>query len=200
MILICSAWREENKYLRNNSLSTDFLFLDLGIAYLNSALNLERYLLNLKEKPSQIIFLGTAGSFEGIDIGDISSVSKVSLLMSTTRMKLAYTPLKEEDLTINKKSEEKFSDIKSSHCFSSLGISQSKFLYLELKKEFKNEILVENMELFGLAKVASDHKIPWEAYLGITNHIGARAHQEWKQSHAAVSEKLNNWFIEKYTK
>lgn len=200
MVLICSACIEEHKFLKSSNLSENFQYLELGLGYLNAAINLDRYLNKLKKKPEKIIFLGTAGVFESLKIADLVCVKNVSLLLSASRMNLAYSPIKKEDLTISSSLSKEFENIKKVRCFSSLDISLSKFLYLELKKDFPDEILVENMELFGLAKVSDDHKIPWEAYLGISNFIGARAHQEWKETNEIVSEKLNKWFLEKYIK
>ena len=59
MILICSAWEEENKYL--DCPNESFEILNLGIGYLDAALNLEAFLSRNKENIEKIFFIGTAG-------------------------------------------------------------------------------------------------------------------------------------------
>ena len=47
----------------------------------------------------------------------------------------------------------------------------------------------EQMELFALARVCELHRLPAAALLGVTNRVGAAAHQQWRSTAAAVAER-----------
>lgn len=176
MILVCAAWQEEIKYLDQN---IEHQVITLGIGYLEAALNLESF-LNKNPKPKEIIFIGTAGSYsQALSIGELVNVSSVSLLNIGTVLKQSYIP----------KEYESFQSSGKIQCLSSLEITNS----AELSKKISNlssKSLVENMELYGVAKVASRHDIPWSAILGITNYTDENAHQDWKANHQRVSADL----------
>ena len=47
---------------------------------------------------------------------------------------------------------------------------------------------VENLESFAVARAAAHADIPMAAVLGIANHVGPRAHAEWRRNHVAASK------------
>jgi nucleoside phosphorylase len=47
---------------------------------------------------------------------------------------------------------------------------------------------VENLEVFAVARAAALGGIDFAAVLGIANHVGPRAHDEWRRHHASASE------------
>lgn len=54
---------------------------------------------------------------------------------------------------------------------------------------------IENMELFGLAKVATLFQIPVTAYLVVTNTVGPSGSSEWQSKWRAFSNQLQNLFL-----
>ncbi len=216
MLLICSAWQEEvraldaqycfSRHCEEHSASAtkqslaNFDIATLGIGYLNAALKLKGLLS--EKKYSKIIFLGTAGAYaQDLQIGDVANVVSVTLLNSLAIDKRAYVPKEYEAYrsselgVIGRNSEAVMKQsILHVNCLSSLEITTDETLSQKIieRSLFKPQLpLVENMELYGVAKVASEHNIPWSALLGITNYTNANAHQDWKVNHEWVSEKLS---------
>ena len=225
MILVCSAWEEETKYL---DLRQDkFKIIHLGIGYLQAALNLQRFLLSrgkaehgaLQESPvlsyrdlpqiEKIYFIGTAGLISKADINwdmPVFSVNKVSLSLPLSFKKQAYIPKAYPEFILEASTELNVAD-----CISSLEITNSSKLSRDIEglvsarnKESKENtengipyrFLLENMELYGVAQVAAELNIPCSALLGITNRTDASAHQDWSSNHKRVSKLLCRCFSE----
>ncbi len=189
MILLCSAWQEEIKYLNASELGNHFLIEALGIGYLDAALNLERIIK--KNDLKQIIFLGTAGSFNK-NHDEIVEVESTELLNIGSNLDISY-PAKHGRYEVYK-TEKKLSDLKTCHCLTTAEITKDSAFAELISKKYDDEILLENLELYGLAKVASEAGIPWNALLGVTNSIGENAHEEWKVNHERVSKNLCDYF------
>lgn len=47
---------------------------------------------------------------------------------------------------------------------------------------------VENLEAFAVARAAAQTNVPMAAVLGIANHVGPKAHTEWRRNHLAASK------------
>jgi nucleoside phosphorylase len=177
MRLICSACNSEIA-----NIDPKFNTAILGVGYLEAAINLQTILHN--ETISQIIFLGTAGSYsDNLSIGDIVTVRKSSLLL---RLQGSYSPIVYDDFVSNL-NDTKFKQVT---CLSSLEISNDETMGQEIYQRYKEKYLVENMELYAVAKIATLYNIPWEAYLGITNYINANAHQDWVRYNLEISKKF----------
>jgi len=193
VILICSAWDKEIKFLQENSPGPDYLIEPLGIGFLDAALNLQQ-ILN-KKKFDHIVFLGTAGSYtRDLDLGEIVSVSAVSLLNFATVLGFGYNPVQyptffAERLFLDQK-------LKPVQCLSGLEITNNENFAQSIVTDYPESGLVENLELFGVAKVADAMQIPWSALLGVTNYIAKDAHQQWHERHQEVSEQLCKAFLE----
>ena len=200
MILVCSAWEEETKYL---DLCQDKLkIVQLGIGYLQAALNLQRFifkrgkvespLLSDKYIPQieKIYFIGTAGLISEADINwdmPVFSVNKVSLSLPLSLKKQAYVPKAYPEFSLKVAN-----DLNVADCLSSLEITSSS----ELSSEIEYRTLLENMELYGVAQVAEEFNITCSALLGVTNRTNASAHQDWISNHKRVSKLLCGCFSE----
>lgn len=179
MKLICSACEAEIAGIDTN-LSTAIL----GVGYLEAALNLQQIIQ--QQKITEIIFIGTAGSYHNnLQIGDIVSVTKSSLLLGLNK---AYAPIDYESFMASN------TDVQfvSVMCLSSLEITSDEASSKQIYQHYQEQYLVENMELYGVAKVANMNNIPWSAYLGITNYTNANAHQDWLEHNVRVSEKFSS--------
>jgi nucleoside phosphorylase len=167
MLLVCSAFDKE---LIGLNLSIDHDRALLGIGFLEAAINLET-IVN-KKKYQKIIFIGTAGSYsKNYSIGDSVSVSETRLLLRKDAHIPKPYPIYKLELIDN---------LKSAICFSSLDISLNQSLC------HANDS-VENMELYGVAKIADKYQISCSAILGITNYANANAHQDWLSNNEKVS-------------
>ncbi len=209
MLLICSAWEEEVKTLKaqRSKLNEESSIRTLGIGYFDAALQLNKILQDANY--SRIIFLGTGGSYsKELGIGDLVSISSVSLLNLGTVLEHSYVPI-EYDAYECSRLQAQHSTV-SANCLSSLEITKCNQVSKKIENYYKDPVrhaasfiqqssseagtiqlpLVENLELYGVAKIASEHNIPWSAFLGITNYTDANAHQDWKANQERVSEKL----------
>ncbi len=218
MILVCSAWEEETKYL--DLCQDKFKITQLGIGYLQAALNLQRFILKdggyspLIEK---IYFIGTAGLISEADINwdmPVFSVNKVSLSLPLSLKKQAYVPKAYPEFILKLSN-----DLNVADCFSSLEITSSSELSRDIERLVSVENgedgenveiqvplpphdgavyqpLLENMELYGVAQVAEEFNIPCSAILGVTNRTDASAHKDWISNHKRVSKLLCECFSE----
>ena len=202
MRIICSAWEEETKYL-SKEVREKFIIYHLGIGYLSAALNLQKIIL--ENKLTEINFLGTAGlvqnTEEKFSINDtkVYRIEKSSLLRALTITGSAYTPVTYPSYSLNNANTNKtLKSLTTANCISSLEISKSAELSSKiLDSQSNTEILLENMELYGVAKLASEYQIPCNTFLSTSNFTNANAHQDWKENHQKASEKLCKVFREK---
>ena len=191
MLLICSAWEEEVKALKaqRSGFNEEASIRTLGIGYLEAALQLNKILQDANY--SRIIFLGTAGSYsQELQIGDIVSVASVALLNLGTMLEHSYVP---QEYNLYASSPLTTHHSVTVNCLSSLEVTANETISKTIveRSAFSAKLpLVENLELYGIAKIASEHNILWSALLGITNYTNANAHQDWKTNHERVSEKL----------
>lgn len=182
MKLLCSACHSEIQGFANSS--KDFLQAILGIGYLEAALNLQQIILS--QTITQIVFVGTAGSYStNIDLGEIVSVHKSALLLG---LKDSYIPREYQEFSSNFVDER----FKGAKCLSSLEITQNELLSTQIYSIQKENYLVENMELYGVARVANANNIPWSAYLGITNYTDSKAHEDWLRYNEVLSQSMSS--------
>lgn len=195
MILICAAWDEETKYLKVDQ--DKIKILHLGIGYLEAALNLEKYLLDLKlERPqinylkeiTCIYFIGTAGLVSETNIDwdyPVFSVSHSLISLPNTILGRAYVPKPYSEYQLGL---DKNLDLEKALSLSSLEITMSSDLSREICSEYSNKIVLENMELYGVAKVAHRFGLNIKAILGVTNLTSRQAHEQWSFKHQTVSK------------
>jgi hypothetical protein len=216
MILVCSAWEEETKYL--DLCQDKFKIIQLGIGYLQAALNLQRFIFKRgkvergtsQESPvlsdkylpliEKIYFIGTAGLISEADINwdmPVFSVNKVSLSLPLSLKKQAYVPKAYPEFILKTSIELNVAD-----CLSSLEITSSSEISSDIERLVSAgngavyQTLLENMELYGVAQVAEEFNIPCSALLGVTNRTDASAHQDWISNHERVSKLLCERFSE----
>lgn len=181
MLLVCSAWKEEIKDLNPSLTNKNTLIQPLGIGFLDAGIELSR-LLTSNPKIQKIIFLGTAGSYKtNLRIGEILSIKSTALLNLGTKLDLSYSPIKNNFISAS----EIFSGFKTAHCLVSIEISKKDNLVFS-----DEEYLLENMELFGIARTAEKFGIPWSAIVAVTNYVGPNSHPEWVSNHQECSKKL----------
>ena len=196
MILICSAWKEENKYLELDS--AKFKVLNLGIGYLEAALNLEQELQILKNqgvKIQQIIFLATAGKIVDAKFGEFNpetdiqvySIKEVYLGNYLTHLNYSYVPKEYESYQVQLLD----CDLGEAIVISNLEITKNYDLNEAILCSMgRDQPLLENMEIYGAAKVAKRHNIEFSSLLATTNYTSPNASQDWKENHKLASKLL----------
>lgn len=167
----------------------NLLLTAIGIGYLNAALALQELLIRRKDI-CQVIFCGTAGVYPDFEI-DIPMGASVcakgtALFDGASELGASQYPLflKEESYLC----EPLVSDdhLPVVQVATLLGITGA----VKLARKISNEgaCHVENMELFGVAKVCFQTKLRCSAMLGITNVVGIQGHQQWKDNHNRVEQ------------
>jgi len=184
--LICSAWTKETKVLEEK-LDDSYRIVALGVGYLDAALNLERILAK-DEEVENIIFIGTAGAYsKTIEIGTLVEVTRVALLNFGTVDQKAYVPKAYDEYHCFPSFDKK---IKKASCLSNLEITKDTKVSKRVMDHFQSRDLVENMELYGVAKIANHYKKPLSSLLVVTNNTNVDAHDDWKENEAVLSTKL----------
>ena len=57
---------------------------------------------------------------------------------------------------------------------------------------------LENLEIFGVALAAARFEVPWVACLGVSNTVGAMAHEQWKAHHLNASQAAQALLMESF--
>jgi len=139
----------------------------IGIGLVNSAINLSR--ICLIDRPSSLIFVGSAGSYnlnkhKVFDIVTSSSASQVEI---SFLKKESYTPI-EQIITASVSRE---TIVNSSNYITTDKISALAFDKLGFE--------IENMEFYSVMSVAKEFNIPVKGIFVITNYCNEDAHNDY---------------------
>ncbi len=161
------------------------LCVSIGIGLMQSAINLTR--ICCEKRFDELIFIGTAGSYGDLKIGDIVECSKSANIEIGYFDKLSYTPLK--NLNVSRE---------TSH---DLVVNCSNFITQDekiAKQMLLNGFDLENMEFFAVQNVARSFGIKSRGIFYITNYCDKNAHEEFIKNHKTAKEKLNQ-YIKNFT-
>ncbi len=154
----------------------------IGIGIVESAINLTK--LVLKEKPSFLFFVGTAGSYGRHTIFDTIQSHKASNIELGFLNNLCYTPL------------EPFIETRPPHVSrgtqnSSPIVNSSNYITTDVvlgQKMLEKNIELENMEFFSVLSVAKNFNLPCSGLFVVTNYCNENAHRDFIQNHAKAKE------------
>ncbi|MBU2513622.1 hypothetical protein KJ966_19950 [bacterium] len=169
----------------------NLLIAATGVGFLESAIQLNRL---LQETPSieKIIFTGSAGVYPGcrhIRIGDLCICTDTILCDGAAELGLsAYVPLADQGPI--KASLSLSSSLSSARVATIFSITTDNDLAGKIGENRKADI--ENMELYGIARVCLEGEIPWNALLGVTNTVGKKGRTQWNQNRNKLAEKACN--------
>jgi len=151
----------------------------IGIGLCDSSIKLTK--LCMLDKPKEIIFIGSAGSYGNHDIFDIVESSNASNLELSFLDGNSYTPID----NILKCEEPKFK--------SDTIVNSSNYITTNSKlgKEYlQYNIGIENMEFFSVVKVAKEFNIDVKGVFVITNYTNKDAHKDFISNHNKAMDKL----------
>lgn len=164
----------------------------MGIGNLEAAVNLSDYLFRNKEI-RHIVFFGSCGAYEwtGIPIKSVVSPNLVYTKELAHSLKLAKQ-IPEVQEFYGLIADNRF---RTARCNAPTTITLA-----ELKTPPDASFLrleVENLELFGITKVAAKFSLSVTAYLAVTNIVGPNGSTDWAKNWKELSLSLQNQFLEK---
>jgi nucleoside phosphorylase len=190
--LICSAIETETSILKEQNVH-HHLIKPLGIGFLEAAIHLSEIVLQ-DSSIKQVVFVGTCGAYQnsGLKNFDIVQTHDHCLVGSASYLNAAYFP------------EAMIQQIRSKPAISCVLPSVKSATVLEITKSnelaaniaIKTQASVEQMELFGLARFAQRHSLPFTSFLIVTNLVGRNSHEEWQKNHLEAERCLQNYILD----
>lgn len=154
----------------------------IGVGLIESATNLTQ--LILEEKPTFLLFVGTAGSYGRYKIFDIVQSHKASNIELGFLNNLCYTPLISHIETILPHVSRETNNL-------SPIVNSSNYITIDdslAEKMLSQNIELENMEFFSILHVAKKFNIPCSGLFVITNYCNKHAHRDFMQNHQKAKE------------
>ncbi len=166
----------------------------VGIGLESVAINLTQHIL--KSKPSFLLFVGTAGSYGKIEIGELVTSRTATQIEQSFVTGDAYTPLKEPTQGITSKPlatalgmlDVSRETIVNSSNYITTNLSVGEW-YL------KRGIEIENMEFYAVLQVAKRFDIPTMGVFVVTNYCDRNAHRDFLKNHREAMERVTR-FVE----
>ncbi len=161
---------------------------EIGVGLVDSAMMLSNIVL--KDNPKEIIFIGSAGSYdEKIDLFEIF-VSSIAMQIETSFITHnSYTPI--------------FNKIENVSCETNIVVNSSNYITTDknLSRQFLSAgIKLENMEFFSVLRVAQYFNIPAFGIFCITNYCNVNAHNDFLKNHLLAKKYLESYVRENYAK
>ncbi|MGH2267745.1 purine-nucleoside phosphorylase [Campylobacter taeniopygiae] len=178
-MIICAGGNENFSFAKS-----------IGVGLIESSINLTE--LCLKEKPKNLIFIGSCGIYDKGEIFGIYESSHVFNIEYSQISENFYTPTLNE-IYFNPKIEN-VSQETSYKINSSNYICQNAFAAKKLA-EFGLDF--ENMEVFSVFSVAKKFNIEAKCILCATNFCNENAHEDFLKNHKKAKEKLENYLKER---
>lgn len=166
--------------------------LSLGVGNIDASIRLTEYLTH-NPNIQEIIFLGSAGSYNPTisQVGDISFgknyyYKEISTWKGESKSPILFVNLVQPNrgelgnYLFHKMLFKEF-DVNSPNSVTNIQIKDLPF--------WENSPLLENMEVFGLSRVANLLNRKFSSILGITNQVNERGSEEWKRNYKDVAKK-----------
>lgn len=155
----------------------------IGIGLIDSAINLTR--LCLVERPKEMLFIGSCGSYGDYHINDIIESKVASNIEIGFLDKKSYTPI---------------DNVISSDENSSVIINSSNYITSDSDsmKQFKSlKLAGENMEFYSVMRVAQIFNIPAGGVFCVTNYCDENAHRDFLAHHGFAKVLLAEYIKDK---
>lgn len=174
----------------------------IGIGLVSSAIGLTR--LCLQHAPKEIVFLGSAGSYN-----PEWSILDMAYSTCATQLELSfldhhsYTPL-DNSIQLNLTHNVSCETInthwhKKIESLPQVLVNSSNYITNTSRYNARMNhigITLENMEFFSVLKVAQYFQIPCIGIFCVSNFIGASSHDEFLKNHEKVKEKIHKFITE----
>ncbi|MDY0237966.1 MAG: purine-nucleoside phosphorylase [Campylobacterales bacterium] len=159
----------------------------VGVGLIDSAINTTK--ICIEEKPSFLLFVGSAGSYGRLKEFDLFYSSFASNLENSFLLKKSYSPIENE-------LKSSIPDFVSRETLPWMKMNCSNYITTNSvvsKKYLKLEIDAENMEFYSILKVANSFNIPAYGLFAITNFCNEFAHNDFIKNHNLAKEILEKF-------
>ena len=209
LVLITSAIEEElieletfnHQELKLDKNIYKIILLPLGIGKLNALYNLMNWYYNHLRNDSlkEIIFLGSCGSYDldykkdfiascdfiNYDYASLTSTSK-TLLEVSKRIKTEQGEVAKSIIHLY---QWEFGIVNSTDSITLKKIDKN--ILLKKINNLSTSNVYENLETYGIALFCSKIKIPFTAFLSITNAVYENGSEEWLKNYRTMAKKMN---------
>ncbi len=200
-ILILSAWEPEIAPLRAQlarpaarAISRLTTCRAVGVGGVDAGIGAARAIA--ETEPTQIVFVGTAGCYAAragaLSIGAVALPEELVLCSTAALRGDGYLPGPLVQRTPT--SGALLTDLRRAAPEAVAGGAAATLLAITRTVALARRIArgtgatVENLESFAVARAAAHADTPMAAVLGIANHVGPRAHAEWRRNHVVASK------------
>jgi nucleoside phosphorylase len=134
------------------------------------------------DKPSYLLFVGSAGSYGRYEIFDIVESNGAANVELSFLQNKSYAPI--DNVIVSQ-----FEGVSHETIINTSNYITTDF---ELAQEFrKHKIGLENMEFFSVLRVAQEFNIPAAGIFVVTNYCNETAHDDFLKNHKKAIEKLD---------
>lgn len=150
----------------------------IGVGLIESAMNLTE--LIIKENPTFLFFVGTAGSYGKYNPLDIVYSSHASNIELGFLNSSCYTPL-------NSRIVAHAPYVSRGTNLLQIVVNSSNYITTDAfssRKMIENGIDIENMEFFSILSVANHFNIPCSGMFVVSNYCNKHAHEDFLKNHA----------------
>jgi nucleoside phosphorylase len=153
----------------------------VGVGLVESAVNLTKLIVS--RKPEELAFIGSAGSYGGLDILELVLSCEAVNIEHSAVYKSGYSPLELRESTfLPPKQGRKTVVINSSNYITTSAETSRKLSFLGVD--------AENMEFYSILRTAREFGIPVFGVFVVTNYCNKDAHQEYLQNLPAAKRLL----------
>lgn len=165
----------------------------IGVGLVESAIGLTQ--VCEEEKPEYIVFIGSAGSYdENLELLGLYRSASATQIESSVLQGRSYTPLTQsinlENQNVSRETLRKINSLPSAKSNSSNYITSDEDI---ARWMLGRGILLENMELFSVLRVAQEYSIPAVGILCVSNYCNALAREDFIKNHALAKERLEGF-------
>ncbi|WP_027326962.1 hypothetical protein [Helicobacter pametensis] len=165
--------------------------VSIGVGLIESAINLAR--VCERERPDCLIFVGSAGSYDGdMELLELCVSSEATQIESSLLLHDSYTPIENRICALSDVSHETIQRIKALG-LREVVVNSSNYITTDIhhaQRIQEKGILLENMEFFSVLSVANAFEIPAIGVFCVSNYCGSEAHQEFLKNCKEVMGRL----------
>lgn len=161
---------------------------EIGVGLVGASIELSNIIL--RENPREIIFAGSAGSYDmSVNMLEIFTSCSATQIEASFVNGDSYTPIPNKIEYVSRETPSAFGDTKHAIVNSSNYITTNATIARNLCDA---GILLENMEFFAILSVGQHYGIPTIGVFCVTNYCNSNAHSDFLANHSKAQERLES--------